>query len=287
MLYLEYKKSIKEIMNLDNHPRSLPTDQLQPNPFQPRGKIFAEDVSDLVKSVKIYGILEPLVVAHTPAGYQIIAGERRWRAAREAGLEEVPVIIKETSPRGMLEMAIIENVQRVDLSPIERAQAFQQLIRDFNFTHTQVAEKVSKSIPYVSNSLKLLKLPDAIADGLSGGMITEGHARALGGIENETDMIACYKIILKENASVRRAEELSRKFKKKAGQTESRGRSQRLHNDIFAKWSDEIKDIFQEDTQVRLSRSNRQTKVTIVLKGTPEQTDRDLKKILKLRSFNK
>lgn len=260
----------------------LPTDQLQANPFQPRGKIFNEDISDLIKSVKVYGILEPLVVAHTPAGYQIIAGERRWRAAREVGLQEVPVIVKETSPRGMLEMAIVENVQRVDLSPIERAQAFQQLARDFGFNHSQIAEKVGKSLSYVSNSLKLLTLPDAISDGLIGGLITEGHARAISGIENEKEMVECYKIILKENASVRRAEELARRFKAKLGQKENRGKSQRIHDEAFDQWAEQLKSVFREDTQVKLSRSNRQTRVTIVLKGSPEQTEKDLKKILKI-----
>lgn len=264
----------------------LPTDQLQPNPFQPRGKIFAEDISELVKSVRIYGILEPLVVALTPAGYQIIAGERRWRAAREVGLEEVPVIVKKTTPRGMLEMAIIENVQRVDLSPIERAQAFQQLMRDFNFSNTQVAEKVGKSLSYVSNSLKLLTLPDAISDGLSGGLITEGHARAISGIENEKDMVECYKIILKESASVRRAEDLARRFKEKRGQSDNRGRSKRIDSDVYDQWTNELKSIFRDDAQVKLIRSNRQTKVTFVLKGSPEQTDADLKKILKLKQLN-
>ena len=102
---------------------------LQPNPFQPRNKIQPEDVEELTDSIKQYGILEPLIIAQTPAGYQIIAGERRWRAAKAAGLTEVPVLIKKTTPRGMLEMAIIENVQRIDLNSIERAQAFKQIGR--------------------------------------------------------------------------------------------------------------------------------------------------------------
>jgi len=136
------------------HPTSLPLNQLQPNPLQPRGKMSKEELEELVTSVKTYGILEPIVVAHTPAGYQIIAGERRWRAAKLAGLKEVPVIVKVTTPRGMLEMAVIENVQRVDLSPIERAQAFQQLLRDFKFSHQQIADKIGKSIAYISNSLR-------------------------------------------------------------------------------------------------------------------------------------
>src|SRR5258708_18856176 len=104
-------------------PTTLPINQLQPNPLQPRGKIIKEQLDELVLSVKNYGILEPIIVAHTPAGYQIIAGERRWRAAKAAGLDEVPVIVKDTTPKGMLEMAIIENVQRLDLSASERTQA--------------------------------------------------------------------------------------------------------------------------------------------------------------------
>src|SRR4030042_6287651 len=108
--------------------------QIQPNPLQPRGVISPDSLQDLVDSIKEHGILEPIVVAHTPAGYQIIAGERRWRAAKLAGLEMVPVIIKETSPKGMLEMALVENVQRTDLNPIERAKAFERLVAEFGLS---------------------------------------------------------------------------------------------------------------------------------------------------------
>jgi ParB family chromosome partitioning protein len=199
-----------------------------------------DELEELVSSVKLYGVLEPIVVAHTPAGYQIIAGERRWRAAKLAGLKEVPVIVKVTTPRGMLEMAVIENVQRVDLSPIERAQAFQQLLRDFKFSHQQVADKIGKSIAYVSNSLRLLNLPDAIKDGLAGGLISEGHARALASIEDERVMIECYKQILKESASVRRAEELVRRFKAAIGQQPQAAANEvgrvALHNTEIDEW---------------------------------------------------
>ncbi len=265
----------------DQHVTTLPTDQLQPNPFQPRGKIAADDVKELVESIKTYGILEPIVVAQTPAGYQIIAGERRWRAARELNLETVPVIVKKTTPRGMLEMAIVENVQRVDLSPIERAQAFQQLIRDFNFSHADIATKIGKSSSYISNSIKLLTLPDAIKDGLVGGLISEGHARALFGIADEKAMVECYKIILKENGSVRRAEELARRFKEQIGQPfEARGRGNHLQSEQVDKWVNQLQQVFQKNTKVRLVRSNAQTRVTFVLKGNPQQTQTDLEKIL-------
>src|SRR5258708_3108252 len=183
----------------EQHVTHLPQNQLQANPLQPRGKIMKDDLTELVTSVRQYGVLEPILVAKTPAGYQIIAGERRWRAAKEAGLADVPVVVKVTTPKGMLEMAIIENVQRVDLSAIERSQAFLQLIRDFKFTQAQIADRIGKSLGYVGNTLRLLDLPDAIKDGVASGKITEGHARALVGIDDEKAMIECYKILLKEN----------------------------------------------------------------------------------------
>lgn len=261
---------------------TLPINQLQPNPFQPRDKVKKEELEDLVESIKTYGILEPLVVAQTPAGYQIIAGERRWRAAKTAGLTDVPVVIRKTTPKGMLELAIVENVQRIDLNPIERAQAFQQLIREFNMTTTQVAQRVNKSMPYVSNTLKLLELPDAITDGLMGEQITEGHARALSGIHNEQDMIECYKIILKESASVRRAEELARRYKEldKAADNPNAGRPIHQADEKMAEWLRGWKRYFARPVALKLVRSHRQTRLTLILKGTPEATQRDLDRIM-------
>ncbi|HOI05392.1 MAG TPA: ParB/RepB/Spo0J family partition protein, partial [Candidatus Woesebacteria bacterium] len=122
--------------------QKLPASQLQPNPFQPREKVKKEDLMDLIESIRIHGILEPLVVAETPAGYQIIAGERRWRAAKVLGIEEVPVYVKKTSPQGMLEMAIVENVQRTDLNPIERAQSFARLNREFGLSINELAKRI-------------------------------------------------------------------------------------------------------------------------------------------------
>lgn len=192
----------------------IPTNQLEPNPLQPRGIISPDSVSELVESIKEHGILEPLIVAKTPAGYQIIAGERRWRAARILKLEYVPAIVKETNPQQMLEMAIVENVQRKDLNPIERAKAFLRLKDEFQFDNHQIAKKVSKSVPYVINCLKLLTLPDALKDGLLSGLISEGHARALSSIGDTRLTIEAYKVVLKEKASVRRAEDIARRMKK-------------------------------------------------------------------------
>jgi len=260
----------------------LPIDHLEPNPFQPRNKLSEDDVRELADSISQYGILEPLVVAHTPAGYQLIAGERRWRAARLAGLAEVPVIIKETTPKEMLEMAIIENVQRTDLSAIERALAFQQLQREFSFSIADVAKRISKSASYVSNTLKLLTLPDAIKDGLISESITEGHARAISGIPDESTMVEVYKRILKESASVRRAEELARFYKQRSDEPKFRvaRRVYETDNREVEAWERKIQDMLKARTKLKLTRTQQQTKISITIKGDPHKTQSDLEKIM-------
>lgn len=259
----------------------IPIDHLQPNPLQPRGSIRPDTLEDLVQSIRQHGILEPLVVAQTPAGLQIIAGERRWRAAKIIGLTEVPVITKETTPQGMLEMAIIENVQRTDLNPIERAKAFERLTREFNLSTSDIAERIGKSQSYVSNTLRLLRLPDALKDGLLSGVITEGHARALAAIDDPRAMIEAYKIVLRESASVRRAEELARKFKHQTGQkvsTQMQDQSLIISDEIDA-FQHEIQSALGDSSNVKLKRSLRQTKLYIVLKGSPESTEPTLQRL--------
>ena len=192
-------------------------DSLQPNPLQPRGLILPDSLVELADSIREHGILEPLVIAKTPAGYQIIAGERRWRAAKLAGLSRVPVSIRETSPQGMLEMAIVENVQRVDLNPLERAQAYQRLMAEFGLSATEIGQRVGKSGPYISNTLRLLELPDALKDGLLSGAVTEGHCKALLGLEDTNLIVQAYKVVLKGNLGVRSTEELVRKMKNEVG----------------------------------------------------------------------
>lgn len=264
--------------------QTLPIDQLQPNPFQPRGKIQKGELEELVQSIRQYGILEPLVVAQTPAGYQIIAGERRWRAAREAGITEVPVHIKKTSPRGMLEMAIVENLQRTDLSPLERAQAFQQLQREFSFTHTQISEKMGKSVSFISNTLRLLNLPDAVKDGLVSGAITEGHARAIMSIPDEKLQIECFKLVLKENSSVRRTEELARRLRDQLENPDedpnATDKPIYFEDDRIKSWQSSFQQHLHSKTKLKLMRTNRATRLTISLLGSPESTQEDLDRIV-------
>lgn len=265
---------------------TLEIDQLQTNPFQPREKVQKGELDELINSVKTYGILEPLVVAETPAGYQIIAGERRWQAAKAAGLKEVPVHVKRTTPQGMLEMALVENVQRINLNPIERAQAFIRLTREFSLNLSSLAERIGKSPAYISNTVKLLELPDAVTDGLVQGKISEGHARALASIENEEAMVECYKLILREKASVRRTEDLARRFKeelqKRGLNANDRAQQIREVDRQVKTWEKELNSIFHAPAKLKLSRSKNQTRVTITLKGSPEKTQSDLEKIMGL-----
>ena len=266
----------------------IPVDQLQPNPLQPRGVITPESLVDLIDSIKEHGVLEPLVVAKTPAGYQIIAGERRWRASKYAGLTHVPSVIKETSPRGMLELAIIENVQRVDLNALDRARGFQRLMDEFGLTNADVAQRIGKSPAYIANSLRLLRLPDALKDGLLSGLITEGHARALAAIEDHALVVEAYKIILRESGSVRRAEDLARRMNVKSGQPK------KLTSPILApiiiseevdrmvvEFKQRLTDRRLEDkpTNVKILRSQRETKLVIVFKGGLEETEERLQKL--------
>jgi ParB family transcriptional regulator, chromosome partitioning protein len=252
----------------------LDIDLLQPNPLQPRGLIAPDSLQDLIDSIKEHGIIEPLVVAKTPAGYQIIAGERRWRASKGAGLTTVPVIIKETSAKGMLEMALVENVQRVDLNPIDRALAFQRLIEEFGLPVNLIAKRIGKSESYVSNTMRLLALPDAIKDGLVSGAISEGHARAIAGLNDVKLMVDAYKTILSENASVRRAEDLARRLKAQSDQKPVH-KVERIH-------SDELDLIAKDLAQmvnglVKITQSKVEARVVFVIRGNLETTSSALK----------
>lgn len=256
----------------------LEIDILQPNPLQPRGLISPESLSELAESIRVHGVLEPIVVAKTPAGYQIIAGERRWRAAKLVGLGRVPVIIRETSPQGMLEMAIVENVQRIDLNPLERAQAYMRLMEEFGLTNAEIAERVAKSPSYISNTIRLLTLPDALKDALMSEATTEGHARALSALEDPHLIIETYKEVLKRNLSVRGTEELVRKMRAKQGIGPKRG-ADIISMHIFSEEIDRVQNDLAtalskraQKTQVKCSQTGKRVKLEMMIEGEPNQT---------------
>lgn len=256
----------------------LEIDLLQPNPLQPRGLITPESLSELAESIRAHGVLEPLVIAKTPAGFQIIAGERRWRASKLIGLPKVPVIIRETSPQGMLEMSIVENVQRIDLNPLERAQAYRRLMDEFGLTNAEISERVSKSPSYISNTIRLLTLPDALKDALMSQATTEGHARALTALEDPRLIIDAYKEVLKRNLSVRGTEEFVRRFRakqsigpKKGAVTESMHilseELDQLQNELSSVLSERI-----EKVAVKCVQTGKKAKLELLLDGDPEKT---------------
>jgi ParB family transcriptional regulator, chromosome partitioning protein len=256
----------------------LEVNQLQSNPLQPRGVITPDSLTDLVESIREQGILEPIVVAKTPAGDQIIAGERRWRAAKVLGLQKVPVVVKETTPQRMLEMSIVENVQREDLNPIEKALAYRRLIDEFGLGTTEVAKRVGKSVPAVSNTIRLLSLPDAIKDALVAGVITEGHVRPLLSLGDVKLMLDVFKTILRDNYTVRQTEELARKVKGDVQKKEPPGPRDQLWVPEQDQMAKEIEERYTFD-KVQIFQSSKLARVTMIMKGSPEETSEKLKQI--------
>lgn len=186
--------------------------EIEPNRSQPRKDFDENSLSDLAQSISQHGLLQPLLVRPLPiGGYQIVAGERRYRACRMAGLTEVPVTIRELSDTETMELALIENLQREDLSPIEEALGYKALIDEHGFSQEEVATSVGKSRPAIANSLRILKLPDSVLEYVKQDKISAGHARALLMLENEKDMLELAELIYKKDLSVRQAEKLAKK----------------------------------------------------------------------------
>lgn len=184
---------------------------IEPNKSQPRRKFDEDALQELADSIKQYGIIQPLILQKKDKFYEIIAGERRWRAARIAGLKEVPAIIKDYSPQEVVEIALIENIQREDLNPIEEAQTYHRLIQEFSLKQDEIAERVSKSRAAVTNAIRLLKLDDKVQQMLIDEMLSSGHARALLAIENKETQYNLACKIFDEKLSVRETEKLVKK----------------------------------------------------------------------------
>lgn len=192
----------------------VPVDAIVPNPFQPRTTLDQAKLEQLAQSIRTHGVIQPLIVTLAEDGerYVLIAGERRWRAARLAGLSAVPVVIKEAASQAMLELALVENVVRADLSPLEEATAYRQLIDEFGLTQASVAERVGRSRVSVTNTLRLLSAPEEVQQALEDAAITEGHARALLGLPTSVDQVAMLKTVVDRGWSVRQTEEAVRRW---------------------------------------------------------------------------
>jgi len=188
--------------------------QIVPNPRQPRHILYDSSLQELADSIREHGVIQPLIVTFDPTSgqYTLIAGERRWRASRLAGLETVPVIVRQATQQQLLELALIENLQRSDLLPLETAEAYRNLSEDFGLTHEEIAVRVGKSRVAVTNTLRLLNLPETIRQALAEQKISEGHARALLALGSTIAQISVLRMILEKDLTVRQTEELVRKM---------------------------------------------------------------------------
>ena len=193
--------------------RSVTLASIDTNPWQPRHDFAVEELAGLAASIKEHGILQPLVVTELPNGrYQLIAGERRFRAAKQAGLSKVFVVVREANNQQRLELALVENLQRQDLNPIERALAYRRLIQEFALTQVEAAERVGKTRSAVANALRLLDLPEKIQEAVRQGLITEGHAKVIAGLP-ATQQMSFFERVMVGNLSVRETERIGRKVK--------------------------------------------------------------------------
>jgi ParB family chromosome partitioning protein len=205
-------------------------DLIRPNRYQPRLNFSEEDLQELTDSIKAQGILQPLLVRKDDDGYELIAGERRLRAAKRARLTQVPVVIKRVNDNQMLEMAIVENIQRENLNPIEEAEAYHRLITQLNLTQDQASARVGKSRSAVANFLRLRQLPEQIKDSITDGSLSMGHARAILGAEASSQQLAAWRAVISKGLSVRQTETLIRRLKsEKKKPRVSRNRTEEIY----------------------------------------------------------
>ena len=214
---------------------TLKLSQIEPNPDQPRKSFDKESIEELAESIKQYGVIQPIIVSRNGDMYEIIAGERRWRAARKAGLKEIPVVVKEYTDKEIAEISLIENIQREDLNAIEEALAYKQLIEDYKLTQEELSGRISKSRTAIANTMRLLKLAPEVQEMLIKGDITEGHARALLSVEKSEDQIRLAQKIIKDGMSVRQTEDMIRFFNLPAASVKAEIKNDAVYRDLEKK----------------------------------------------------
>lgn len=247
------------------------TDLLKPNPSQPRKQFEQGALEELAESIKENGVIQPLIVRKISGGFEIVAGERRWRAAKIAKLEKLPVVIRTATDQDVAELTLIENIQREDLNPIEEAEAYEKLSERFGLTHDDIAKKTGKNRSVITNQLRLLKLSDKAKEALVSGAITAGHARALLAASSPEEMNSLLGEVLKKDLTVRRTEAL---VKKKSSDIERPAEPalNEVEEDIFTReLTEELSGKFS--TKVRISRNKTKGKIEIEY-YSPEELER-------------
>jgi ParB family transcriptional regulator, chromosome partitioning protein len=242
------------------------TDLLAPNPFQPRTSMDEARIDELARSIRAHGIIQPIVVRKTAAGYQIVAGERRWRASQRAGLLKVPVVVRDTPDEQLLAAALIENIQREDLNPLEEAVAYRRLIDELRLTQEQIAEAVGKDRSSVANIVRLLKLPHEMRESVASGALAMGHARALLGLPDEASQLRVGREVVAKQLSVRETEVLVKKTLQPAPER------QEPEKDVHTRAAED-KLRFALGTRVRITRKGKAGKIEIDF-GTEDELQR-------------
>ena len=240
-------------------------EEVQPNPFQPRRAFDDEHLHELVDSIREKGILQPLVVRKKGEIYELIAGERRWRAAQKAGIKEVPIVIKEVPDSEVLELSLIENIQRENLNPIEEGEAFRRLIEQFHLTQEEVSRKVGKDRTTITNTIRLLKLPPEIRQSLTEGSISMGHARAFLSLDGPEKQRLALKKVLQAGLSVRQTENLVKRLRSRGASTPARS------NPEWNAIMEELQRVL--GTKVRIVGKRKRGKIEIAF-YSPEELDR-------------
>jgi len=249
----------------------IPVDQIEANPAQPRKSFSPEALEELVTSIRASGVIQPVIVRHRGPGYQLIAGERRWRAARQAGLERIPAIVRDATDAESLELALVENLLREDLNPIDEAEAYEKLLGQFGWTQEELAGRIGRDRSSIANSLRLLRLPEEIQADLRGGRLTMGHARALLALTNPADQLRLRDDILAHAWSVRATEDSIRALEEAARPRGAVPRTGRRRSPELAALEAGLQRALM--TRVRIVGSERKGKIEVVY-ATGEELDR-------------
>jgi len=242
----------------------IPLERVRPNPRQPRQRMDPTELESLAASIREHGVLQPILVTETLDGYQLVAGERRFRASQQAGLERIPAVIRQLADRDQLELALVENLQRADLGPMEEAHAYHSLATDFAMTHDQIAQRVGRAKSTITNTIRLLDLDPSVQEALLDGRLSAGHARAIGGLPIEQQARVVTSVVDQE-FSVRQTEELVRRL-----------REPRVEREAVAAPADPDVERVEEDlrrslgTKVRLTRTRRGGRIVIEYFGDEE-----------------
>lgn len=253
--------------------KEITINQLRPNPYQPRKHFQEEAIQELKESILEYGIIQPIIVRKSIKGYEIVAGERRFRAAKEANLETVPAVIRGLTDQQMMELALLENLQREDLTPMEEASAYQMLMDELKLTQDQLAKRLGKSRPHIANHIRLLSLPEDIQQMISNGTLSMGHGRTLLGLKDKTKISTVIKQIEKEGLNVRQLEQLIQRINQNVSRETKEDKKEK--NIFFQEQESLLRDHF--GTSVKIRKSSKKGKIEIDF-----FSEEDLQRILDL-----